>query len=263
MGFAVLVGAALSSKATLVQQFPNLLLGFSTGFFLTGASMVINDYYDREIDAVNEPARPIPSGAVSPREASVFALSLTLAGFLTALLTNWRSLAVAIAAWMVFALYTTKGKRMGFLGNLLVSICIVVPFLYGGFVVGEGLIPRTSVFAAIAFLSNTGREVTKGIVDVAGDKENRIGTVAVLYGERRAAMLAAVLYLSAVLFTPLPWCWGVVSFWFLPFVLLTDLGLVLASVLLVMNPSRENARRIKNRNLVWFFAGLVAFIAGA
>jgi geranylgeranylglycerol-phosphate geranylgeranyltransferase len=263
MGFAVIVGAAVANKATLVQQPQSLLLGFSTGFFLTGASMAINDYYDRQIDAVNEPARPIPSGAVSPREALVFASGLTIVGFLSALIANWQSLGVAIAAWTVFALYTTKGKRMGFLGNLMVSVCIVVPFLYGGFVVGEGLMPRTSVFAAIAFLSNTGREVTKGIVDVAGDKENRIGTVAVLYGERKAAVLAAVLYLSAVSFTPLPWFWGVVSFWFLPFVLLTDLGLILASVLLLMNPSRENARRIKNRNLVWFFAGLVAFIAGA
>jgi geranylgeranylglycerol-phosphate geranylgeranyltransferase len=225
--------------------------------------MAINDYHDRQIDAVNEPARPIPSGALSPREALVFASGLTTVGFFSALITNWQSLVVAIAAWAVFALYTTKGKRMGFLGNLMVSICIVVPFLYGGFVVGEGLVPRTGVFAAIVFLSNTGREVTKGIVDVAGDKENRIGTVAVLYGERQAAVLAAVLYLSAVSITPLPWFWGVVNFWFLPFVLLTDLGLILASVLLLVNPSRENARRIKNRNLVWFFAGLVAFIAGA
>lgn len=263
MGFAVLVGAALASKATLVQQVQSLMLGFSTGFFLTGASMVINDYYDREIDAVNEPSRPIPSGAVGPREALAFASGLTLVGFVTALATNWQSFVVAIAAWVVFVLYTIKGKRMGFLGNLLVSTCIVVPFVYGAYVVGKGLVPTTSVFVAIAFLSNTGREVTKGIVDVHGDRENRVGTIAVLYGTRKAAVLAALLYLSAVALTPLPWFWGVVTFWYLPFVLLTDMGLLLASVLLLLNPSRENARRIKDRNLVWFFAGLIAFLAGA
>jgi geranylgeranylglycerol-phosphate geranylgeranyltransferase len=263
MGFAVIVGAALASRATLVQQVQNLVLGFSTGFFLTGASMVINDYYDREIDAVNEPTRPIPSGSVSPSEALAFASGLTLVGFLTAAITNWQSFVVAIAAWVIFALYTTKGKRMGFLGNLMVSTCIVVPFVYGGFVVGEGLYPTTSVFVAIAFLSNSGREVTKGIVDVQGDRENRVRTIAVVYGEQKAAALATVLYLSAVSFTPLPWLWGVVTFWYLPFVLLTDMGLILASVLLVMSSSRENARRIKNRNLVWFFTGLIAFIAGA
>ena len=263
MGFAVIVGAALASRASMIQQVQNLMLGFSTGFFLTGASMVINDYYDREIDAVNEPARPIPSGSVSPSEALTFALGLTFVGFLTAAITNWQSFVVAIAAWVIFTLYTTKGKRLGFLGNLMVSTCIVVPFVYGGYVVGKGLYPTTSVFVAIAFLSNSGREVTKGIVDVQGDRENRVRTIAVLYGEQKAAALAAVLYLSAVSFTPLPWLWGVVTFWYLPFVLLTDMGLILASVLLVISPSRENARRIKNRNLVWFFTGLIAFIAGA
>ena len=70
MGFAVIVGASLVSALNFSI---NLLLGFVTSFTLTGASMAINDYYDREIDAINEPNRPIPSGAVSPKEALSFA----------------------------------------------------------------------------------------------------------------------------------------------------------------------------------------------
>lgn len=263
MGFAVIVGSVLASKETFAQQLQSLFLGFLTGFFLTGATMTINDYYDREVDAINEPKRPIPSGVIAPKEALTFALALTIIGFSAALLTNWQCLVLAAASWVVFFLYTTRGKRMGFLGNLMVSTCIIVPFFYGGFVVERGLLPTTGIFVAMAFLSNTGREVTKGIVDVQGDREKNIRTVAVLHGEKKAAVVAATLYLSAVSLTPLPLLFGIVSSWFIPFAFFADMGLILASILLLMNPSRENARRIKNRNLFWFFSGLLAFIAGA
>jgi geranylgeranylglycerol-phosphate geranylgeranyltransferase len=262
MGFAVIVGAALAGKEQLFQQLQNLSLGFATGFFLTGATMAINDYYDREIDAINEPKRPIPSGAVAPKEAVAFASVLTFMGFLAALLTNWQSLVVAVAAWAVFVLYTTRGKRTGFFGNLLVSVCIAVPFVYGNFVVGKGFVPTTGIFVAIVFLSNTGREVTKGIVDVEGDRRNGVKTVAVVYGEERAAGIASVLYLFAVSLTPLPWLLGIVSSWYLPFVFFADMGFILSCILLLLNPSRDNARRIKNRTLFWFFSGLLAFIVG-
>ncbi|MDH5634255.1 MAG: geranylgeranylglycerol-phosphate geranylgeranyltransferase [Candidatus Bathyarchaeota archaeon] len=262
MGFAVIVGAALADRGIFVQQLQNLLLGFSTGFFLTGATMAVNDYYDREIDAINEPKRPIPSGAIAPKEALAFAFTLTVVGFLAAMTTNLECLVLAAASWAVFVLYTTKGKRTGFLGNLMVSICIAVPFVYGGFVVEGGLTPIAGIFVAIVFLSNTGREVTKGIVDLEGDREKNIRTVAVLHGEKKAAVVAAALHIFAVSLTPVPWFLGMVFFWYIPFVVLTDMGLILASSSLLLNPSGENAKRIKNRGLVWFLSGLLAFITG-
>jgi len=266
MGFAVIVGAALAEKEMFIQHLQNLLLGFLTGFFLTGAAMIINDYYDREIDAINEPRRPIPSGVISPVEALGYAFILTFVGFAAALLTetvpNWPCFIIAFVSWVIVILYVTKGKSTGLLGNFLVSTCIAVPFTYGSFVVGSEFLPTTSLFVAMVFLSNTGREVTKGIVDVQGDRKNNIKTIAVLYGEQRAAVVAAAFYLSAVALTPLPLLLGIVSFWFFPFALLTDMGLILASILLILNPSRENARRIKNRNLIWFLSGLLAFITG-
>ncbi|UCH32634.1 MAG: UbiA family prenyltransferase [Candidatus Bathyarchaeota archaeon] len=266
MGFAVIVGAALANKNILLQQVQSLLLGFSTGFLLTAAAMAINDYYDRKIDSLNEPSRPIPSGLISPREALGIAFLLTLAGlsaaFLTGGIANWECLAIASVSWIIVILYVTKGKSTGLPGNLLVSICIAIPFVYGSYAIGQGLIPSMSIFAAMVFLSNTGREITKGIVDVQGDRENQIKTIAVSLGEKKAAIAAAAFYLSAVSLTPLPRILGIASFWYLPFVVLTDIGLGLASMLLLLNPSKENARNIKNRNLLWFFSGLLAFLLG-
>ncbi len=259
MGFAVVVGASLVSPLNLTI---NLLLGFITAFALTAASMAINDYYDREIDAINEPNRPIPRQDVSPKEALSSALVLSIIGFITASTTNPPStLLVAVIAYIISITYITKGKGTGLPGNFLVSASVVIPFIYGGFTVGHIETPIL-LFAAIAFLSNTGREITKGIVDVEGDKSHNIKTIAVTYGERTAAAVATIFSLLAVSLSPLPWLWKLVSDWFLPPVILTDAGLIISSILLLRNYSRKNAKRIKNLNLVWFTTGLVAFILG-
>ena len=84
MGFAVLVGAILASPQLGSLNWLNILFGFLTGFTFCAAAMVINDYYDRKIDAINEPKRPIPSGTVKPNEALAFMVGLTVVGFVFA-----------------------------------------------------------------------------------------------------------------------------------------------------------------------------------
>jgi len=263
MGFAVIVGAALASLSALISSLPNLAYGFATGFMLTAASMAINDYYDREIDAVNEPNRPIPSGAVKPKEALAFASVLTAIGFSTAYLTSIFCLLTAVIAWSLFVTYTTVGKRSGLPGNFLVSTCVTIPFIYGSIAIVAGVRLNVLLFASMAFLSNTGREITKGIVDVKGDMTANVKTMAVRYGEKRAAIAAASFYDLAVLLSPIPWLLNLVSFWFIPPVLITNVGLAASSFMLLKDYSRENARKIKKNVLLWFIIGLLAFIVGA
>ena len=92
MGFAVIVGAALADADALATSWLRLVYGFLTGFLLTAASMVMNDYFDRDIDAVNEPSRPIPSGTIRPKHALVFASAMTFFAFsrsITFLINLW------------------------------------------------------------------------------------------------------------------------------------------------------------------------------
>jgi len=263
MGFAVIVGATLASQSFSTTPWQSLFYGFVTGFMLTGASMAINDYYDREIDAINEPRRPIPSSAVKPREALAFAFVLTAVGFAAALLTSIYCFVIAVIAWILFVTYTTVGKRSGLPGNFLVSIVVAIPLVYGSVVAADAVQLNVLIFATMAFLSNTGREITKGIVDVKGDEKLTVKTLAVRFGEKNAAIMAAVFYLSAVSLTPIPLSLDLVSLWFVPLVAITDVGLVASSVLLLKDHSREGARRIKNTVMLWLFVGLLAFVAGA
>ena len=268
MGFAVIVGASLANKGIFSSQaFSSLFFGFLTAFTLTGASMAINDYYDRKVDAINEPNRPIPRGAISPKQALLYALFLTTAGFAAAYFTNISNqvaerIIIAVLSWIISAAYATKGKQTGLLGNLMVSICVAVPFIYGSFVVGKGFEMAIMLFALMAFFSNTGREVAKGIVDVEGDKSQNIRTIAVTYGEKTAAVVASFFFILAVVLSPLPLLLNLGSPWFLPLVAVTDVGLIASSILLIRDYSRKNAKRIKSLVLIWLLFGLLAFIAG-
>jgi geranylgeranylglycerol-phosphate geranylgeranyltransferase len=263
MGFAVLVGAVLASPQITSVDRLSVVYGFVTGFTLCAAAMTINDYYDRAIDAINEPSRPIPSGLVGVREALVFVVVLSVVGFIFGALVSLLCLAVAVVSWVIVVTYVTVGKRSGLPGNFLVSACVAIPFIYGSITVISQVQLNVWLFALMAFLSNTGREITKGIVDVKGDEAEGVKTLAVRYGERNAAVAASLFYVSAVCLTPIPWVLGVVSFWFVPVVLVTDVGFVVSSVLLLKNHSRESARRIKNLVLLWFAVGLLAFVLGA
>jgi geranylgeranylglycerol-phosphate geranylgeranyltransferase len=263
MGFAVIIGAVLAGFSDLNSSWLNLVLGFVTGFMLTAASMAMNDYYDREIDAVNEPKRPIPSGIIKPTEALVLAFLFTVVGFSAAYLTGMLCLLTSVIAWFIVVAYTTVGKRSGLPGNFLVSICVAIPFVYGSIAATGTVMLKVMLFAVIAFLSITGREVTKGIVDLQGDKLQNVKTLAVRYGERSAAAAAVFFYLFAVVLSPIPWLAKLVSFWYIPLVAVTDFGLVACSFMLLKDSSRENARKVKNSALFFFIFGLLAFVAGA
>jgi geranylgeranylglycerol-phosphate geranylgeranyltransferase len=262
MGFAVLVGAVLAASQLGSLNWLNILFGFLTGFTFCAAAMVINDYYDRKIDSINEPQRPIPSGTIKPSEALGFMGVLVAVGFVFAGLVSILCFAVAAVSLAITGTYITVGKRSGLPGNFLVSICVAIPFIYGSVTVLGTVGLNVLLFASMAFLSNTGREITKGIVDVQGDSAEGVKTLAVKLGEKNAAFVAVVFFVFAVALTPITWFLGLVGIWFIPFVLVTDIGLVVCSALLLLDHSREKARRIKKVVLYLFLVGLLAYIFG-
>lgn len=260
MSLAVLVGASLTGLGNL--QGVNLLFSAITAFTLTGAAMAVNDYYDFDIDKINEPNRPIPSGQVSLKTSLVTTAVLTLIGLSSAFFISLFCLLFATVAWIIMVTYTTIGKRAGFPGNLLVSACVAAPFLFGSIVATNTITINILLFASMAFLSNTGREIAKGIVDIEGDSQHKIKTLAVVFGRKKAALAAVIFFISAVCLSTTPLILNIVSIWFIPFVLVTDVGLLWCSVSLLKNPERENSRKIKKTVLFLFIFGLLAFIFG-
>lgn len=263
MGIAVIIGRFIVTRS--IYEPLNLLFGFTTAFCLTGASMVVNDYYDRHTDKVNAPQRPIPSGLISTREALLFASSLSVLGILSALFTSTICLILSLIFFVISVYYNVKGKEYGLLGNLMVSSCVAITFIYGGLTykdIGNSF-HSILLFSSMAFLINTGREITKGIVDIEGDKIRGVNTLAISIGSRKAAPIAVIFYISAIFLSIVPWLTDLVTWEYLPFVLVADIGFIVSSILLLRNYSRDNAKKVKVFVLIWMLFGLLAFLMGS
>lgn len=261
MYIAVIAGIVLS-ESKLFQP-DKLILSLITAYGLCGSSMGFNDYFDREVDRVNAPWRPIPSGAISASEAVVFSVILGAAGLASSALISIQCLVVASLAYASSLAYNVWLKKSGLPGNVIVSAIVVAPFIYGS-VLSDGYIsPRLATFILPVFLSNLGREVIKGISDIEGDSIRGVRSVARIWGPRLAARLGAAFYISAVAASPLPYLLGLVSWIYIPLVIMADAGFIYSACRILGNYSREEALKIKSITLIWMLLGLIAFIAGS
>ncbi len=261
MYIAVITGIVLSDSKLF--QFDKLILSLVTAYGLCGSSMGFNDYFDREVDRVNAPWRPIPSGAISGSEAAIFSALLGIMGLISSALISIQCLMVASLAYAASLAYNAWLKRSGPPGNIIVSAVVAAPFIYGSILSDGYVSPRLATFILPVFLSNLGREVIKGISDIEGDSLRGVRSVARMTGPRFAARLGASLYIAAVAVSPLPYILELVSWVYIPLVAAADAGFIYSAYRILKDCSGENALRVKSTTLIWMLLGLVAFIAGS
>jgi geranylgeranylglycerol-phosphate geranylgeranyltransferase len=263
IGFAVIVGAFVSKPATVM--IPQLFLGFLTGFFICAYSMVVNDIYDVEVDKVNRPERPIPSGRVSARDATRLSLVVLMAGIASSVL-SLSPLAVLIALAYAFLswLYNTRAKKTGLAGNLIVASSLAIPFIYGGAISGGSIAGSLLLMMALtAFFSGVGREVVKAMADVEGDAKRDVNSVARSRGMGAASFLGAVFFLLAVFTSWIPLITGLANTLYMFGVLIPDALFAYLAVAIVLKHDASNAYRVKKVALAGMTVGLLVFIGGA
>ena len=260
MGLAVWIGQFLTSSWR--PDPAKMALSFATAFTLTGMSMIVNDLYDVEVDRKNAPHRPLPSGRVGRQEALAFAVLLGLVGLVSAAVTSLLCLSIAAIFAAIATAYSARGKQTGLMGNVLVSLSVAVPFVYGGAVEAGATETLLLYFFAMAFFSCLGREITKGIADVEGDPLRGVRSLALTSGKGVAARAAGTCFLLAVAITPAPYVSGLVGPAYLALAGAADIGFLAVVALLLKDPEPENARRVKRIALYVMLVGLAAFFAG-
>jgi geranylgeranylglycerol-phosphate geranylgeranyltransferase len=263
VGFAVIVGEFVSRPA----QIPPIqtALGFMTGFFICAFSMAVNDVYDVEVDRVNQPGRPIPSGAVSVGGAARLSALMLAAGVAASFLSlNAAAVAIALAYAFLSWLYNSKAKREGIWGNVIVASSLAIPFVYGGVISGGSIFSSLLLMMALtSFFAGVGREVVKAIADVAGDEKRGVRSVALTKGSRAAALVGALFFLLAVATSWVPIILGMANIIYTASVFLPDAIFVYLAISIVRRQDRENALAVKRRALIGMLVGLFVFIGGA
>jgi len=220
---------------------------------------VINDYFDYEIDRVNRPERPLPRGAIKKKTALWYAIALMGAGLILAILINAYAFCLAGIAYTAMVLYAWKLKPMPFIGNLLVAGLTGATPLYGAMAVEK--LGLAGYLAVCAFLVNVSREVVKDIEDVEGDLKEGARTLPIVWGRKKAALVAVVFALLTVIASFLPVRAGVGLGYYS--MVPVDLMILYAAFLIARDQSRGTAHRAQKLLKMSMFLAVMAFLIAA
>jgi geranylgeranylglycerol-phosphate geranylgeranyltransferase len=259
-GVCVLVGEALALGG--LPPLRMALLGFSCGFFLSSTALILNDYFDLEVDRVNAPQRPLPSGLVTVNEVIGLSALTTLLGLAAALALGAAAFVLSLITWVVGLLYNWRFKQAGLVGNLMVSYSVAVTFILGGMAAGDPWNPLVWTFGLIAFGINLGEEIAGDAMDIEGDKLRGSRSIAILKGRVYALRISAALFTLVVGLTLVPVLMGWQGLSYLVMILIMDSMIVLFTVRLLKSRSPQEGRRAMRGVYLGALVGLLAFLLG-
>jgi geranylgeranylglycerol-phosphate geranylgeranyltransferase len=259
-GVCVVLGeiVALGKFPSVLQ----ILLGFLCGFFISGSAIVLNDYFDLEVDKINTPTRPLPAGIVTPSEALVFTALAALIGLAASFLLGLPSFVLCTIFWLVGFLYNWKFKEAGLLGNLMVSSSVGITFVIGGIAVADPWNKIVWCFAAVAFFIDLGEEIAGDAMDIEGDKKRSSNSIAIRWGRRSALALSTFVFGLVVLISFIPIVFGWLGVSYLIMILITDVLIIFFTTRLIKSKTSEEGRLSMRGIYLGALVGMLAFIVG-
>jgi chlorophyll synthase len=203
--WGVLCGAASSGQFSWTIE--NVLISAAcmlmTGPLMTGYTQTLNDFYDKEIDAINEPYRPIPSGTISIPQVVTQIFVLLAAGLgIAYLLDVWAGhefptmTVLTLLGTFLAYIYSApplKLKQNGWLGNYALGASyIALPWCAGQALFGK--LDVTIVILTLFYsLSGLGIAIVNDFKSVEGDRQLGLKSLPVMFGVDKAAWICVLM----------------------------------------------------------------------
>jgi len=193
----VSVGQPVSGKAWTIAL--GVLLA---GPLICATSQAVNDWFDREVDAINEPNRPIPSGRIPGHWGLYIGIIWTLLSLLVASMLGATVFVAAVVGLVLAWIYSApplRLKKNGWWGNSAVGACYEgLPWITGAAVLIEGVPDyRILVLAALYSFGAHGIMTLNDFKSIQGDTELGLKSLPVQLGAEKAALLACAFMLLA------------------------------------------------------------------
>lgn len=194
----------VSSGVSAEGRWPIIVTGvLLAGPLVCATSQAANDWFDRHVDAINEPHRPIPSGRMPGRWGLYIALIWTLLSLLVASALGVWGFAAACAGLALAWAYSAppfRLKQNGWWGNAACAICYEgLAWFTGAAVMAGGAVPdsRSLILAALYSAGAHGIMTLNDFKSVNGDRQMGIGSLPVRLGVRNAAWVASAIMIAS------------------------------------------------------------------
>jgi geranylgeranylglycerol-phosphate geranylgeranyltransferase len=241
--------------------FETILLVFFSMAFITSAGFSINDYFDRESDAVIKPKRPIPSGALSLKQVVAISAFLFAVGLVLAFLINWLSFVILLVDSILLLIYSAFVKRKsGFAANVLVGLLVGTAFIYG-----EATIFQTVSLVSLSLypicFGTIGGNILRDILSFEGDSKIGYPTLPQKIGNKGSMEIAAYFFIVTAILAPLPFLFQFFGIYYLALILSWSILLFYSSIRLkTSDPTIENVRkyeRVITRSMMLLIVSLI------
>lgn len=214
-GLSLIIGILITLGPDILVK--NILI-FSMGVIIitliAAGGFVINDIYDLEIDKINQPARILPSGKISVSTARIYSgilffIGLALSFYVLTFKSKGVNLGFIPPFFVIFGiitlfLYASLLKKLGIIGNLLITGLSAIPFIVGGIFINN--LSRT-VFPVLLVISVMySREIIKDVEDVKGDiaASDFMLSLPVIIGVKNTINIGKVFLFLTIVFSALP-----------------------------------------------------------
>ncbi len=227
-------------------------------FLICGGGNAINDYFDFEIDKINMPKRPLPSGRISRKSAFHLFWIVSVVGLVLSYLVGFSFFAIAFFNFVVSSLYAWKLKRTAikgiFVAYLGSSAFIAAPFISGfpSSLFGSALL----ILILISFFGTLSRQLLMDIRDMEGDKKAGAKTIPLMFGKKAARIIASLFLLVAAGLLIVPYLQKMVSVYY--FVLAVPA--IMLSLYAIIQEPKKGERTIKKATFLVLFAFLVGTV---
>ncbi|ERG96960.1 geranylgeranylglycerol-phosphate geranylgeranyltransferase [Haloquadratum walsbyi] len=235
----------------------HLIGAIAATIFATAAGNAINDYFDRAIDRINRPMRPIPRGAISERGAIIFSGLLFVAAIVSTLVLPVIAIALAVANLLALVAYTELFKGLPGVGNIVVAYLTGSTFLFGAAAVGQVTDSGVIVLFILAALATATREIIKDIEDIDGDRQEGLQTLPIVIGVTPARRIATGVLVIAITASVVPYIIRSFGIWYLTLVVPADM-IMLAGVWQAPHKPAQGQQLLK----IGMFVAAAAFVLG-
>ncbi len=253
--FGTFIGSSIAGSAIQLNQ--GIGIAMAVAFLVCAGGMVINDYFDRNLDKKLHPGKPLPSGKIKPKTALCYAIVLFIAG--NALALNYlpaASTAIAFVFTALLIVYSAFLSKTKYIGNFVVASGTAFTLVFGASLIGKYEI--VAFLALAALFANLARELIKDLQDVKQDRGFK-KSLPMLLSEKKVIGIVFLYYLAAIIAVYAP-------FALLGFNKIAFLAIVsIANLLFLLSFAKAVQRKFGRAQVLSKIAMLVAllgFLAG-
>src|SRR5262245_34434081 len=245
------------------------LIGSLMAAVLNGGNNALNQIYDLEIDRVNKPKRPLPSGRLSIRQVWVF----TVITYIAALVLAWLVapggrhecfwlVAVAVVCTFLYSVPPPRTKRLGIWANITIAIPRGTLLKVAGWSSVKTIVGAEPWYIGAIFgLFLLGATTTKDFADMEGDRQGGCRTLPIQYGVRRAAWMISPSFVVPFVMIPIGAWLGILTgnFWLLQIlgVVMTVYGIYVLYLML----RRPEDLAVEENHVSWAHMYRMMFVA--